>query len=257
MPGNKIKNYFIKKMMEISISTSESIIVPSNYAKISFVQRININQNKINVINLGADHISIKKNINDKLMNFNYNEKYILSVISCVKYHNILNLLKSYKAFLNKTNHNIKFVLVITILDKTYFENLKNYVKDNFKKDQIIFLPNLENKYLTNIYKNSSLYIFSSYSETFGLTSLEAMHFGIPLLLSKTSSINEINGDIPEYFDPDNIDEIKNKLVKIFNLKERYIQSDFEILKKNKHLKKYLWKNTFNNTYKILEKLIT
>ena len=118
-------------------------------------------------------------------MNFDYNQKYILSVISCVKYHNILNLLKSYKNFLSQTNYRIKFVFVITILDTKYFEILKNFVKNNFDDEQVIFLPNLENKYLSNIYKNSSLYMFTSYSETFGLTALEAMRFGIPLLVSK------------------------------------------------------------------------
>ena len=257
MPGNKIKNSFIKKIMEISISTSESIIVPSNYAKTCLIQKLNIDQKKINIINLGADHITIENTNNDKLKNFDYNQKYILSVISCVQYHNILNLLKSYKEFLDETSYKVKFVLVITTLDKKYFEDLKNFVKDNINEDQVIFLPNLENRYLTNIYKNCSLYIFTSYSETFGLTSLEAMHFGVPLLLSNTSSINEINGNIPEYFDPDNINEIKNKLAEIFKTKSGISLSDFDDNKKNEHLKKYLWKNTFNNTYKILKRLIT
>ena len=257
MPGNRIKNFFIKKMMEISIFISNSIIVPSNFAKINFIKELNIHPNKINVINLGADHISINKNIDDKLIGFDYNQNYILSVISCVKYHNILNLLKSFKNFLDQTNYKVKFVLVVTILDKKYFEILKDFVKNNFDKEQVIFLPNLENKYLSNIYKNSSLYVFTSYSETFGLTSLEAMHFDIPLLISNTSSIYEINGDIPEYFDPDNISEIKDKLIKIFKLKNESPQTNFNINKKNEHLKNYLWKNTFNDTYEVLKRIIT
>ena len=92
MPGNKIKNFFIKKIMEISISKSKLIIVPSEYAKINLIKKLNIKKEKIKVINLGVDHISTQKNSNEELTNFNYNEKYILSVISCVKYHNILNL---------------------------------------------------------------------------------------------------------------------------------------------------------------------
>ena len=179
-----------------------------------------------------------------------------MSVISCVRYHNILNLLKSYKDFINETNHKMKFVLVLTVLDKKYFYILKNFVKTNFQDEQIIFLPNLENKYLPNLYRNSSLYLFTSYSETFGLTSLEAMNFNIPLLLSGTSSINEINGDIPEYFDPDNIIEIKEKIIKIIDLGSKNYQSDFDFHKKKNHLKKYMWKNTFDKTYEILRLLI-
>lgn len=256
MPGNKIKNYFIKKFMEISILTSKFIIVPSNYAKLSLIEKLKIEEKKVHVIYLGANHASIKKNFEDIIQNFDYKQKYILSVISCVRYHNILNLLKSYKDFINETNHKMKFVLVLTVLDKKYFYILKNFVKTNFQDEQIIFLPNLENKYLPNLYRNSSLYLFTSYSETFGLTSLEAMNFNIPLLLSGTSSINEINGDIPEYFDPDNIIEIKEKIIKIIDLGSKNYQSDFDFHKKKNHLKKYMWKNTFDKTYEILRLLI-
>lgn len=256
MPGNKIKNFFIKKIMEISIFTSRSIIVPSNYAKTNLINTLSIEPKKIEVINLGVDHISNKKDKNDELTNFDYNQKYILSVISCVKYHNILNLFKSFKDFIKETNSKVKFVIILTVLDKQYFHILDKFVKDNFEKNQIIFISNLENKYLPNIYKNCSLYLFTSYSETFGMTSLEAMHFNIPILLSKTSSIYEVNGDIPEYFDPDNINEIKNKLIEIIELKKDFIQSDFERDKKKSHLKKYLWKNTFNKTYEIITRSI-
>lgn len=257
MPGNKLKNYFIKKIMEISISTSKLIIVPSSYAKTSLINKLKIKSNKIYIINLGIDHILIHDDNKDKIPNFDYDEKYILSVISCVKYHNILNLLKSYKDFINQTNYKIKFVLVLTILDKKYFDVLKNFVEENFNNNQIIFLSNLENKYLLNLYKNSSLYLFSSYSETFGLTSLEAMYFNIPLLLSRTSSIEEINGDIPEYFDPDNTTEIKNKLVKIIELKKDKLELESIKNKSSQHLKSYLWKDTYNKTYKVLKKFIT
>ena len=255
MPGNKIKNYFIKKIMEISIFTSKFIVVPSNYAKLNLIEKLKIEEKKVHVIYLGADHTSVQQNSEDIIQSFDYKQKYILSVISCVKYHNILNLLKSYKEFINETNHKMKFVLVLTVLDKKYFYILKNFVKQNFQDEQIIFLPNLENKYLPNLYRNSSLYLFTSYSETFGLTSLEAMYFNIPLLLSGTSSINEINGDIPEYFDPDNIIEIKDKIIKIIDLKSKNDQLDYDLHKKKDHLKKYLWKNTFNKTYEILRLL--
>ena len=257
MPGSKLKNYIIKIFMQISIFSSKFILVPSNYAKISLIKELNIRPKKIKVVKLGADHLILSKKNNHKISSFNYKNKYILSVTSCVKYHNILNLLKSFKEFIFETNSKIKFVFVLTILDKEYFNILESFVQNNFKKGQIIFLPNLENKYLVNFYKNSSLYIFTSYSETFGLTSLEAMNFEIPLLLSNTSSFREINGDVPEYFDPDNTSEIKNKIIEVFASKKS-ISKRYDYLDRNqKHLKNYIWKDTFCKTYKILKKSIS
>ena len=55
------------------------------------------------------------------------------------KYHNIINLLKAYKIFLDEKNSNIKFIIVLTILDKEYFDEIKNYINNNFKKTDLNF----------------------------------------------------------------------------------------------------------------------
>jgi 6-phosphogluconolactonase/glucosamine-6-phosphate isomerase/deaminase len=52
----------------------------------------------------------------------NYNEKYILSVISCVRYHNIINMLKAYKNLTKIIKYSYKFVLIMQILDKKYYQ---------------------------------------------------------------------------------------------------------------------------------------
>ena len=254
LPGNIIKRFFIKKMMEVSIYNSNLIIVPSIFAKKIILEKLNIYREKIRVINLGADHISNTSQRDNFLENFDYKDKYILSVLSCVKYHNVINLLKAYKLFLDSVKKNVKFVIVLTILDKKYFNEINSYIKDNFKHNQIILFPNLKIKYLHSLYKNSLLYLYSSYSETFGLTTLEAMHYNLPLIVSKTSALEEINGTIPNYFDPDNIHEIKSKLVKIFQEidSKKIIKKDNEI--KNQ-LKKYLWKNTFTKTFSLLKSI--
>ena len=100
-----------------------------------------------------------------------------MSVLSCVKYHNILNLLKAFKKFKEEVSSDIKFVMVLSILDKNYFKDIDIFIKENFKKEDIEILTNIENKYLRNLYKKSSFYIFTSYSEVFGFTSLEASIF--------------------------------------------------------------------------------
>ena len=53
------------------------------------------------------------------------------------------------------------------ILDKSYFKEIKNYIRLNFKNNEIILLENIKNEYLLNLYKNAQLYLFSSYCEVF------------------------------------------------------------------------------------------
>ena len=79
---------------------------------------------------------------------------------------------------------------------------------------------NLDSKYLVNLYKNANLFIFSSYCEVFGLTSLEAMSQNCPVVISNRSSLPEINSDAAHYFDPDNIIEIKESMESLTMNKE-------------------------------------
>ena len=81
------------------------------------------------------------------------------------------------------------------------------------------------------------------------------MNFDLPLLLSKTQSFEEINGNIPEYFDPDNVNDIKNKLIKIVDFETNNSQVKLDKNITQQHLKNYLWKNTVQKTYEVLKKI--
>ena len=245
MPGNRLRNFFTKKLMELSIYTSDHLLVDSYFAKEEISKILNLYKKKIEVIYLNINNKFLSENFKKKsIKNFNYEDKYILSVMSCVRYHNIINLLKAFKLLIKEINYNIKLVLVLQILDKKYFREVKKYIEDNFAEDKIFIYSNLDSDELPSLYKFSQLYVFTSYCEVFGLTSLEAMSQGIPVVISNRSALPEINGNAALYFDPDDVDEIKNSLNKVMldkNLRAELIQNGKEQLNKfnsEKNIKK-------------------
>ena len=246
MPGNIIRNLLTRKLMEFSISTCEILIVDSYFAKEEISNILKIKKDKIKVIYLGIDKKFLSSEcVKNFVETFNYSEKYIISVLSCVRYHNILNLLKAFKILINEIDFNIKLVLILQILDKKYYEVLNSYIVSNFEKDEVTIINNIESNKLPNFYKYSQLYVFSSYCEVFGLTSLEAMAQGCPSLISSTSALPEINGTASDYFDPDNIVDIKNKIKKILideNHKSNLIKNGED------HIKKFTWQNNVEKT---------
>ena len=246
MPGNIIRNLLTRKLMEFSISACETLIVDSYFAKEEIANILKIKKDKIKVIYLGIDKKYLSSECSENFVEtFNYSEKYIISVLSCVRYHNILNLLKAFKILINEIDFNIKLVLILQILDKKYYEVLNNYIVSNFDKDEVTIINNIESNKLPNFYKYSQLYVFSSYCEVFGLTSLEAMTQGCPVLISNTSALPEINGIASDYFDPDNIVDIKNKIKKILideNHKSNLIKNGED------HVKKFTWQNNVEKT---------
>ncbi len=249
MPGNVLKNFLTRSLMEISIRLCDRLIVNSEFAKSEIIELLKIEEKKVFSVYLGVDKkYLIEKNNDYYLDDFEY-KNYIISVLSCVRYHNIINLLKGFKLLKKEKKISLRFVFVLQILDKKYFDEIKNFVAINFEKNEIIFLHNLDSKFLSNLYKNSSFYIFSSYCEVFGLTSLEAMSQGCPVIISNRSALKEINLDAAEYFNPDDEVEIKDSMYKILS-EENYKN---EIIKKGKiHYKKFDWKKTVSRTLKIL-----
>ena len=251
MPGNLVRNFITKKFMELSITICETLIVDSYFAKNEIANILKLNKDKIKVIYLGIDRKFLSsENSKSFIDNFDYKEKYIVSVLSCVKYHNILNLLKAYKILIKEIDFEIKFVLVLQILDKKYFNTIQSFVKNNFEKNNIILINNIESKNLLNLYKYSQLYVFTSYCEVFGLTSLEAMSQSCPVLISETSALPEINSNAADYFNPDDIIEIKDKIKK--NLTDKNFRSNL-IKNANMHFKKFSWKDSINKTLEVID----
>ena len=97
MPGNIIRNILTKYLMQFSIYCCDKLIVNSNFAKNEINLKLKLQNKKIKKIYLGIEKNSIEKKNNYFLNKFNYKQEYILSVISCVRYHNIKNLIIAYK----------------------------------------------------------------------------------------------------------------------------------------------------------------
>ncbi|MDB9711605.1 glycosyltransferase family 4 protein [Pelagibacteraceae bacterium] len=245
MPGNLVRNFVTKKMMELSIKSCDLLIVVSQFAKKEIIEILKIDLKKIEVVYLNINKKYFSLVDNKKIIkNFNYESKYILSVMSCVRYHNIINLLKAYKKLTSNLDFDIKLVLVLQILDKSYFLEIEKFIKSNFKENQIVIFSNLSSENLPNLYRYAELYVFTSYCEVFGLTSLEAMSQKTPVAISNKSSLPEINGNAAIYFDPDDIDEITNSIKMILmdsTLRQKLIEEGIAQLEKynsNDNIKK-------------------
>ncbi len=250
MPGNILRNFLTRFIMEISVRVCDRLIVDSEFAKNEIVRLLNIRPNKVFFVYLGIDKKFLDKKKNDfYLKNLEY-KNYIVSVLSCVRYHNIINMLKGFKLLKKEKNIDLKFVFVLQILDKKYFNEIKKFVELNFQKDEIIFLHDLDSNFLVNLYKNARFYIFSSYCEVFGFTSLEAMSQGCPVVISKRSALSEINSDVVEYFNPDDEYEIKESMRKVL-FEEDYKNNLIE--KGYIHYKKFSWEKTVSQTLKFID----
>lgn len=73
---------------------------------------------------------------------------------------------------------------------------------------------------LAKLYAGARFLALPSLYEGFGLPLLEAMHYGTLAVVSRASSLPEVGGDVPFYFDPTDRDSIVQAMARAFGLPE-------------------------------------
>ncbi len=159
-------------------------------------------------------------------------EKYILYVGNFFPHKNLKRLIIAFNGIIaeDKFSH---YVLVM-VGGKKYR-----------KKRNIIITGHLEDNKLDNFYRAADLYVFPSLFEGFGFTPLEAMKRGVPVASSDISCLKEILGSAAIYFDPLDINDIKEKIKKTLcdrELRKELIKRGFELVKN------YNWQKTAQET---------
>ncbi|MDA9124865.1 glycosyltransferase [Flavobacteriaceae bacterium] len=208
----KIKNILGK----FSIKRCKYVYVASKDHQKDLINSLKINTNKVIVAYLGFDsELIISKNKN-KLIDSN---KYWVFISVFRPYKNLDGLIESY-GILSKEDVQIPNLIIVGDYPKDY-RNIESY---KFRINKLMEKYDLKNKVnflglkthpeAMSYLKYSSLFIFPTKFEGFGLPLLEAMSLGIPVICSSCHSLPEIGQDTIQYFDTN----IKNDLY--FKLKD-------------------------------------
>ncbi|NDV96114.1 glycosyltransferase family 1 protein [Dysgonomonas sp. 521] len=221
-----------------SFKQADHIIAVSNYTKEQLIKYYPFTQDKITVIYEAAspDYFQLDtKTVKETLYANYYLEKpYILFVGRLAPIKNIESLIDFY----TKTSLSKDFDLVIVGKYDISFPNTKlEKIIEN--TNSIHHLSNIENTTLNYLYNGASLLYFVSQGEGFGLPILEAMSAGCPVITSNTTACNEIAGDAALKADPNNKDEIFNRLD--FFLRNESKREEYKE-KGLKHVKEFSWK---------------
>lgn len=255
-PGVKGKiNHLLQKL---SLRSVEMVITDSQNSKNDIVEHLQIPEPKIKVIYLAPSLIfqQLEKGNWEKDLRKKYQlpENFVLYVGDVNWNKNLISLANACKKIKNTlvivgkqaTNENF---------DKSHVENqpLLELLNKFGNDPQVRRLGYVPDEDLVKIYNLANVYCLPSLYEGFGLSILEAMACGCPVVCSNTSSLPEIGDEAIVKFDPKNVDDIANSLKSVLNNKNL----EEELIRKGLgQVKKYSWKKTAIETTDVYRSIL-
>lgn len=242
---SKIFQIYYSFLIPYNLKRADRIITISEASKSEIIRLFPFSKNKIDIIPLGIDKkYRIIKNIKK--------EKQILYVGSMNERKNLIGVLSAYSNLSQELDY--KLVIVGNFFNIFSLSDEMNNALSKAKKNKnVIFKQNLDDVSLVNEYNISTLFIFPSFYEGFGLPPLEAMACGTPVITSSISSLPEVGGEAVMYCDPYDIQDIRKKIELILN--DKNLQKDM-ILKGLERSKKFTWEKSSDKHIEVLKKLV-
>ena len=156
----------------------------------------------------------------------------------------------AYSKYLEKSD--IKRKLLMADLDSSFLEDIveRNHIENI--KDQIVIPGYINNADLPFIYNKAFAFLYTSLRESFGIPLLEAMACGTPVITSNTSSMPEIGGSEVLMVNPQNANEITEKML--------LLEKDEALYQKQKEIgirraQQFSWKYTAEQLLMVYEEV--
>jgi hypothetical protein len=210
------KRMYFEAMGAISAKNAAKIITISEHSKRDIMKYFGVQDEKIEVVYLGVEDKfkSETTGLDEIKKRYGLPDKYILYVGNLSPHKNVPGLIKAYKCLPENLRKEYKLVLGAGKSDKYYPGIVRLIAESGLDKEAIITGFIIE-EHLPVIYGLSSLFVFPSLYEGFGLPPLEAMASGVPVIASGTSSIPEVVGDAAILIKPEDTREISSAMIKV------------------------------------------
>lgn len=200
---------------------ADAIIAPSEFSRDRLLLYEKGFEGKIEVVYQGRKTIKedaeLSANTKKILQDLN-KQPYLLHVGVLEKRKNL--------AFLIRVVHEIRKTLDIKLLlvgrpNPKIFNNSEKEILDTIAElkmqEHVVFAGYVPDEDLPALYKQAQLYVFPSIYEGFGIPILEAFHYQVPVAVANNTCLPEIGGEGVSCFDPFDVEDAKNCLLKLLN----------------------------------------
>lgn len=245
--------YYLNKYIPYTIKQSDKIITVSSSSKKQIAKEYNIPANNLEVVYPFNDqkeyYPRAKKEVISVKNKLKIRGKYILFVGTIEPRKNIQGLLGAYHQLDNSIKS--KYGLVLAGGKGWLDEDIQKTINANIRSgDNIILTGYVDDDDLPALNSGASLMIYPSLCEGFGMSVLDAMACGVPVITSNNSSLPEVVGDAAILINPKNVNDISKSIKRVLtsaDLSQKMREKDLG------QAKKFSAKQSAQKLYSILK----
>ena len=250
--GKRMLAYY-QKNTPLFIKKAAHIVTVSHFSAEDICNRFKKNKKDITVCHNGfrsihkSLHLQVQQEVKNK---YAQGEDFFLYIGSFHPRKNIAQLIRAFNLFKVKGT---RTKLILAGRAAWQVEDIKNELENSPYREDIIYLERYVEPSLVHQLTASALaFCYVSLFEGFGLSIVESMAAGTPVITSDRGATKEIGGDAALLADPDDAHSIALQMERIENdgsLREELIQKGF------RNAQQYTWQKTADCYTGVLESL--
>ncbi len=235
---------------------AETVLVPSEFVKKEVVKRLKLSEEKI-VVTYEAVSGTIKdlrldeKEKKQVLSNFGLTQPFVVYTGSLYPHKNVDILVEAVEKH-NETKE-ADLQLAIICSRSVFWDRMNQKITSRGLEGTIKMLGFVDDENVSKLYSLALALVHPSKMEGFGLTGLEAMNAGLPVISSSSSCLPEIYGDATLYFNPESTSDLVSKLEILIGdsiLREQLAE------KGHLQARKYSWERLARETLDVYQKVL-
>lgn len=248
-------NRYRRHVVPVVTPKSDAVITVSHYEKERILKRINLDERKIQVIYNGideqrfriSDNFESLQSIKDR---YRLPQKFVLFLGNMAARKNAPRVIEAYVAYASKVETPIP--MVTPGLSEKFISEILEKLNQSEKANLFITPGYIRDEDLPTLYSLSTVFLYPSLSEGFGMPLVEAMACGAPVITSNTSCLPEIAGNAALLVDPSSTSAITNVLLHVLSDEELRRRKITEGLI---NAKRFSWDKTAEKVYEVYEKV--
>lgn len=233
---------------------TDHVIAVSEATKRDSIKMLGVPEKKITVIHEAANPIyrpvpaeEAQQRVREK---YKIDQDFILFVSTIEPRKNLPGLLQAYRRL--RDEYKREELLVLAGSKGWLWEEVYETVDNLDLTREVLFLGRVPSADLVYLYNAARFLVHPSFYEGFGLTPLEAMTCGTPVIVSNTSSLPEVVGDAAVLIDPHDIDGLTVAMWRV--LTEQELRKELRC-KGLKRAKQFSWEQAAEKTLEVYHKI--